>query len=204
LPSPPQTDVTELLSAVSAGRAHAADELLPLVYEELRNLAQAQMAREPSGHTLQRLVKPGSGQEPAWDSRAHFFASAALAMRRILVERARRVAGPKRGGGRVQALGDRDTPAPTEIDLVGLDEALKKFEAHDARKYQVVMLKFFAGLSIEQIAAAKLVCRRCEVQGACLEFALATNQDSGVWGGTSEEERRKLRKQWVARQRRSA
>jgi len=164
LPSPPQTDVTELLSAVSAGRAHAADELLPLVYEELRNLAQAQMAREPSGHTLQptalvheaylRLVKPGSGQEPAWDSRAHFFASAALAMRRILVERARRVAGPKRGGGRVQALGDRDTPAPTEIDLVGLDEALKKFEAHDARKYQVVMLKFFAGLSIEQIAAA--------------------------------------------------
>lgn len=164
--TPPPQDVTQLLSAMAAGDAHASDELLPLVYEELRRLARSQMARESSGHTLQptalvheaylRLVRSEGGRDPKWQGRGHFFASAALAMRRILVERARGHARLKRGGDRArQPLHDGIASVESdEIDLLALDEALKRLEVHNPRAFQVVMLRYFAGLDIEGAAAA--------------------------------------------------
>jgi RNA polymerase sigma factor (TIGR02999 family) len=151
---------------MAAGDARASDELLPLVYEELRRLARSQMAREASGHTLQptalvheaymRLVGPQGGQDPKWQGRGHFFASAALAMRRILVERARGHARLKRGGDRArQPLHDDIAGAETfDIDLIALDESLKRLEVHNPRACQVVMLRYFAGLDIDAAAIA--------------------------------------------------
>lgn len=158
-------EVTRLLSAIAGGDSRASEELLPLVYDELRRLAHARMAQEPSNHTLQptalvheaylRLIASG-GVEVKWDSRGHFFAAAAEAMRRILIERARRVAGPKRGGGwRRRSLDDAaDIATAPEEELLVLDEALERFERHDQRKFQVVMLRYFAGLSVEHTASA--------------------------------------------------
>jgi RNA polymerase sigma factor (TIGR02999 family) len=142
--------------------------LLPLVYEELRRLARGQMKNErggPSGQTLQatalvheaylRLVGDADVQ---WQNRAHFFGAAARAMRRILVDRARHRGRRKRGGDwdRVE-LGDKSMPGAGPgggTDLVGLDAALARLEAEDSRKAEVVMLRYFAGLSIEETAAA--------------------------------------------------
>ncbi len=156
-------DVTRLLVSAAGGDPTAPEQLLPLVYAELRRLARNQFARESSGHTLQptalvheaylRLVADPNAQ---WRSRGHFYGAAALAMRRILVERARRRARLKHGGGRqrvdwdVEAVGDTQTPE----DLISLDEALKLLEARDPRKAEIVHLRYFAGLSIEQTAAA--------------------------------------------------
>ena len=157
-------DVTQILAAVEVGDLHAAEELFPLVYEELRKLAAAQMAREKPGQTLQatslvheaylRLV----GGEPHmhWNGRGHFFAAAAEAMRRILVEVARRKQSLKGGGGRRRE--DLDLAAPAvegpDIDLLALDEALVKLERRDPRKAQLVKLRFFAGLTVEEAARA--------------------------------------------------
>jgi RNA polymerase sigma factor (TIGR02999 family) len=157
-------DVTRILSAIEQGDPQAAGELLPLVYEELRLLARQRLAREAPGQTLQatalvheaylRLV---AGEDaPRWDSRGHFFAAAAEAMRRILVDNARRKAAEKRGGQRErQELADVDVaaPAPPE-DLLALDEALAKLEAHDPDKARLVKLRYFAGLSEEEAARA--------------------------------------------------
>jgi RNA polymerase sigma factor (TIGR02999 family) len=164
--TPPPQDVTQLLSAMAAGDAQASDELLPLVYDELRRLARSQMARESSGHTLQptalvheaylRLVRSEGGKDPQWEGRGHFFASAALAMRRILVERARSQGRLKRGGGRAREP-LHDGVASVEdagIDLIVLDESLKRLEVHNPRAFQVVMLRYFAGLDIDNTAAA--------------------------------------------------
>ena len=156
------TDVTRILSAVEQGEAGAAERLLPLVYDELRNLAARRLAQEKPGQTLQatalvheaylRLV--GSG-DPGWAGRGHFFAAAAEAMRRILVENARRKAGPKAGGDHRRV--DLDAIEPEDdgpaVDLIALDEALTALEARDRRKADLVRLRFFAGLSIEQAAA---------------------------------------------------
>jgi RNA polymerase sigma factor (TIGR02999 family) len=160
-----QQEVTRLLDAISAGDDHAAEELLPRVYEELRALARSRMANEPAGHTLQptalvheaylRLVS-GSGEQQRWDNRGHFFGAAALAMRRILVERARRQHQLKRGGGRKRE-DLQDNAASFETDparMLALDEALKKLEAVDARKAQIVMLRYFSGLNIKETAEA--------------------------------------------------
>jgi RNA polymerase sigma factor (TIGR02999 family) len=164
--TPPPENVTQLLSAIAAGDVKASDELLPLVYEELRRLARSQMARESDAQTLQptalvheaylRLVGSGDGQDPKWEGRGHFFASAALAMRRILVERARGRARLKRGGDRAREPLHDGLAAPEsgEIDLIVLDEALKRLEIHNPRACQVVMLRYFAGLEIEAAAAA--------------------------------------------------
>lgn len=164
--TPPPQDVTQLLSAMAAGDARASNELLPLVYEELRRLARSQMARESAGQTLQptalvheaylRLVRSGDGQDSRWEGRGHFFASAALAMRRILVERARSHGRIKRGGDRArQPLHDGIAAVESdEIDLIALDEALKRLEVHNPRALQIVMLRYFAGLDIEAAAAA--------------------------------------------------
>jgi RNA polymerase sigma factor (TIGR02999 family) len=165
-PSPSQ-DVTRILGAASAGDRLAAEQLLPLVYDELRRLAQGQMGREPSGHTLQptalvheaylRLVGGARGSEPKWDSRGHFFGAAAVAMRRILVERARARGRIKRGGARGR-VGLSEEAAVVEFqepdDMLALDEALTSLEAHNPRGCQVVMLRYFAGLGIEDTGAA--------------------------------------------------
>lgn len=161
---PAQRPITQLLDAAAAGRGSASEELLPLVYDELRRLAASQMQREPAGHTLQptalvheaylRLI--GNDATPVWNSRAHFFGAAALAMRRILVERARRKGRVRHGGGsrREELTDDLPEPDGEEIDLVALDEALSRLEAHNAEAGRVVMLRYFAGLSIEDTAAA--------------------------------------------------
>lgn len=169
--------LTMLLNAAGEGDSRAASELLPLVYDELRRLASQRMAREPAGLTLQptalvheaylRLLKDS---DVRWNGRNHFFSAAAIAMRRILVERARAHAGPKRGGGRkrvdldaaeaaVRQAGSGgsggvggDAGPDAVIDWIVLDEALAELEKHDPRLAEVVMLRFFAGLSVEKTA----------------------------------------------------
>jgi RNA polymerase sigma factor (TIGR02999 family) len=165
------TDVTELLEAIQKGQPQAADALLPLVYDELRKLAAAKLVQERPGQTLQatalvheaylRLVgnresSVGGSEDENWDGRGHFFAAAAEAMRRILVESARRKQRLKRGGGtQREPLDDENIAAPEiEGDLLELDAALDSLAAKDARKAELVKLRYFAGLTIEQAAAA--------------------------------------------------
>lgn len=155
--------VTQMLRAASAGDPQAAAELLPLVYSELRQLAQARMAKTPPGNTLQptalvheaylRLV---GSDDPGWSSRGHFFAAAAQAMRQILVEQARRKASPKHGGGRKRVDVEQAEPLiePPAEDLLALDEALARLEQADPRKGRIVMLRYFAGLTAEETAVA--------------------------------------------------
>jgi RNA polymerase sigma factor (TIGR02999 family) len=155
-------DVTRILSDVEQGDPHAADQLLPLVYEELRKLAAQKLAQEAPGQTLQatalvheaylRLVDVEKAQH--WDSRGHFFIAAAEAMRRILVESARRHHALKRGGGleRIDLPELPETATDDPVDLVALDEALKRLEALHPQKAQVVKLRFFAGSSLEETA----------------------------------------------------
>lgn len=158
------SDVTCILSAIEQGDPHAAAQLLPLVYEELRKLAATRLVQEKAGQTLQatalvheaylRLV--GNGEEPHWDNRRHFFAAAAEAMRRILVENARRKRRLRHGGGlRRQAL-DQNEPAiaspPDAVDLLVLNEALDRLEAAAPRKARLVKLRYFAGLTLPELA----------------------------------------------------
>jgi RNA polymerase sigma factor (TIGR02999 family) len=157
-------DVTRILSAVEQGDPHAAAELLPLVYDELRQLAAQKLASEKPGQTLQatalvheaylRLVDTDAMQR--WDSRGHFFAAAAEAMRRILVESARRRASGKRGG-HLRRVDFDAAEAPAELpadDLLALDDALDLLAREDAVKAELVMLRCFAGLSHQEAAAA--------------------------------------------------
>jgi RNA polymerase sigma factor (TIGR02999 family) len=161
------SEVTRILSAIEEGDPHAAEKLLPLVYDELRQLAAQKLARERPGQTLQptalvheaylRLVKnrdAEAGQERHWDSRGHFFAAAAEAMRRILVEKARRRRRLKRGGDRerVDLEQIESIAAAPHQDLLALDEALNQLAAEDAAKAELVKLRFFAGLTIEEAA----------------------------------------------------
>jgi RNA polymerase sigma factor (TIGR02999 family) len=157
--------ITEVLNAIEQGDPHAAEALLPLVYDELRKLAVERMAQEKPGQTLQatalvheaylRLVDVEKVQQ--WDSRGHFFAAAAESMRRILVDRARHKQTYKAGGGRRRLDLDDIEPALAEANddrLLALDEALRQLEVEDPRKAQLVKLRFFAGLTAEQAAAA--------------------------------------------------
>lgn len=178
------SNVTQLLAAIDRGEPQAAEQLLPLVYDELRRLARVKLSQEKPGQTLQatalvheaylRLVgtqEPGTrDQEPeenelapgsrllatGWQSRGHFFAAAAEAMRRILVDAARRKRRLKRGGDREREVFDEDQIAgPADDDeLLDLDEALVKLEQKDARKAQLVKLRYFAGLTQQQAAEA--------------------------------------------------
>jgi RNA polymerase sigma factor (TIGR02999 family) len=155
------SDVTHILNAIERGDAGATDELLPLVYEELRLLAASKLSQERPGQTLQttalvheaylRLV--GDGVQH-WNGRAHFFGAAAEAMRRILIENARRKGRIKRGGGRNRVdLDDVElaVKGPSD-DLLILDEAISKLAAVDSTKAELVKLRYFAGLSLEQTA----------------------------------------------------
>jgi RNA polymerase sigma factor (TIGR02999 family) len=157
------SDVTHLLSAITNGDPHAAAHLLPLVYDELRRLAAQWLAQEAPGQTLQAtaLVHEAyvrltgtSGPASGWNSRGHFFAAAAEAMRRLLVENARRKKRPKHGGDRQRIeleAAESLLPAPSE-DLLALDEALTRLTAHDPIKAEVVKLRFFAGLTMPEVA----------------------------------------------------
>jgi RNA polymerase sigma factor (TIGR02999 family) len=162
------SEVTRILSAIEQGDSRAAEQLLPLVYDELRRLAAQKLARESPGQTLQatalvheaylRLV--GSSSEAstsAWNSRGHFFAAAAEAMRRILVEQARHKQTVKAGGDRQRIeLTNNIEPAVPEpdVDLLALHDALDRLEAADKRKAELVKLRFFVGLTIEEAAQA--------------------------------------------------
>ena len=157
--------VTRVLQAIEAGDARASKELLPLVYDQLRALAAQRMRHERPGQTLQatalvheayvRLVGQGGLEGAMWDGRGHFFAAAAEAMRRILIDRARARGALKRGGDRPRMTLDQssltlDAPPPEILDL---DEALKRLEAEDPVKADLVKLRFFGGLSLSEAAA---------------------------------------------------
>lgn len=163
-------NLTQLLQQAGSDDV-AGDAVLPRVYDELRRLAGAQMGRESAGHTLQAtalvheawmsLVGP-DGEALSWDSRAHFFGAAALAMRRILVDRARRVQSEKHGGNmRREPLDGVDKAFdPDDVDFVALDEALDVLAARDPRAAKVVELRFFGGLSVEDTALVMSVSER--------------------------------------------
>jgi RNA polymerase sigma factor (TIGR02999 family) len=161
--APPGGPITKLLNAAGDGDEDAAAELLPLIYGELHRIAQARMATLRPGTTLQptALVHEAylrllGNDKPAWNSRGHFFGAAARAMRQILVDQARRKASQKRGGGRKRLDLDDVEPAiaAPSIDILALDEALQRLERDDPRKAQIVMLRYFAGLTAQETAAA--------------------------------------------------
>ena len=158
------SDVTRILWQIEAGDQSAAEQLLSLVYDELRKLAAARLAEEKPGQTLQATALvheayiriAGARQPTEWNGRGHFFAAAAEAMRRILVENARRKQRVKRGGGQQRIsleAAESMVPAPSE-DLVALDEALVRLAEHDPVKAEVVKLRFFADLTMPEVALA--------------------------------------------------
>jgi RNA polymerase sigma factor (TIGR02999 family) len=158
------TDVTRILSAIEQGDPHAAEQLLPLVYNELRKLAAQKLAQEKPGQTLEAtalvheayLRMVGAAEDRPWDSRGHFFAAAAEAMRRILVESARRKQSLKRGGGRARAELDEQQISAPEIqeDVLALDQALIKLATTDRQAAELVQLRYFAGLTLPEAAEA--------------------------------------------------
>ena len=155
------SDVTRILDAMQQGDPQAGNQLLPLVYDELRRLAAAKMARESAGHTLQptalvheawlRLVGNESQQ---WNGRAHFFGAAAEAMRRILIENARRKQAARHGGGQARLdINEIEIAATAKDDeLLSVSEALEKLAARDKQKAELVKLRYFAGLTTEEAA----------------------------------------------------
>jgi RNA polymerase sigma factor (TIGR02999 family) len=160
------SNLAQILKAAESGDQQAAEELLPLVYSELRRLAKARLSHEQPGQTLQatdlvheayqRLIDVDDGGEAKWNSTGHFFGAAAEAMRRILIDRARAKAAQKRGGDLQRvAFEELDHPAAKRPErFLLLDEALTKLELQDPQKAQLVKLRFFAGLSNQQAAAA--------------------------------------------------
>ena len=156
------SDITRILQSIDGGDAKAADELLPLVYEELRRVAAARMAQEAPGQTLQPTalvheawLRLGGENQPDWQNRGHFFSAASEAMRRILVESARRKLRLKRGGGQERVEWQESAiQAPAEEEkLLQVHEALNALAAEDPQKAEIVKLRFFVGLGLEEIAA---------------------------------------------------
>jgi len=155
------SDVTRFLDAMDAGDPKAAQELLPFVYEQLRRIAAAKMAQEAPGQTLQPTalvheawLRLGGDSQPRWQNRAHFFSSAAEAMRRILVENARRKLRLKRGGRAEHVELDSAIQAPAEDEkVVNVSEALELLAREDPQKAEIVKLRFFVGLGNDEIAA---------------------------------------------------
>ena len=159
------TDVTQILSQIDAGDPRASEMLLPLVYDELRRLAAHRLVQEKPGQTLQatalvheaylRLVGK-DGQGPSWNSRGHFFAAAAEAMRRILVDRARHKGSQRQGGEfeRVELSVVEPALPANQLDVLAVDEAIQRLAAQDQRAAQLVKLRFFAGLTVAEAAEA--------------------------------------------------
>ena len=157
--------ISVLMASAASGDRQAADALLPLLYDELRKLARARLAQERPGQTLQatalvheaylRLQGPADEQHPGWEGRGHFFAAAAEAMRRILIDRARAKGAAKRGGSAIKLTLDPDliTLEQPPEGLEDLHEALTRFEAEDPDKAMLVKLRFFSGLTLKQAAA---------------------------------------------------
>jgi RNA polymerase sigma factor (TIGR02999 family) len=160
----PMSEVTRILLAIKQGDPDANGELLPLVYEELRQLAQAHLARERSNHTLQatalvheaylRMIGPDAAL-PAWNGRGHFFSAAAEAMRRILIDHARKKASLKRGGGLRRVVTDvADLAADSDAEqIIKLDQLIQRLEGEEPRTAEVLKLRYYAGLSVEDTAA---------------------------------------------------
>jgi RNA polymerase sigma factor (TIGR02999 family) len=193
------SDVTRILNAIEQGDTQATEKLLPLVYEELRLLAAQKMTHEKPGQTLQatalvheayiRLVE---GADQNWNSRGHFFKAAAEAMRRILVDNARRKKSLRAGGGRRQIDIDEAglwvltlSDESTSEDLLALDEALEKFSKTDPRNAELVKLRYFAGLSLDQVAKIEGVSRRTATRWwtyarAWLNREITGGEDSGL------------------------
>jgi RNA polymerase sigma factor (TIGR02999 family) len=154
-------DITQILQAVGRGEGRASEELLPLVYEELRRLAKLRMAQEQAGQTLQPtalvheawLQLVGNGDR-TWQNRAHFFGAAADAMRRILIDNARRKSTLKHGGGQLRVnMEDLDLAATTPDDnILLIDEALVKLEIENPEQARIVVLKFFGGMTNQEVA----------------------------------------------------
>ena len=169
MPEPMSDQLTRLLDAAALGEAGASEKLLPLVYEQLRSLARQRMAQERADHTLQatalvheaylRLVGPAPGALAPWSGRGHFYKAAAEAMRRILIEHARARGRVKRGGGQgrvsLQALASVESAAGCDAeDLLALDHAFEELERQNPDAAAVVRLRFYAGLSVDETAAA--------------------------------------------------
>jgi RNA polymerase sigma factor (TIGR02999 family) len=187
------SEVTRILSAIEQGDPSAAEQLLPLVYEELRKLAAQKLAGERPGHTLEatalvheaylRLVD--TGLAPHWNSRGHFFAAAAEAMRRLLIDQARRKRRPKHGGDRQRvALDEALSLAEPREDLLALDEALTRLAQQEPAKAELVKLRYFAGLSLDEAAACLAISpatakRHWAVARAWLYAALTEGDDRG-------------------------
>ena len=167
------TDVTRILNAIEQGDAKATDELLPLVYDELRLLAAKKLSHERPGQTLQAtaLVREAymrlvGNDSAGWDNRGHFFCAAAEAMRRILVEHARRKRGQKHGGGRARVNLDELTlsiTGPSE-DIIAVSEALDKLAATEPGVVDLVKLHYFSGLTLDQVAQLQGISRRTAVK----------------------------------------
>lgn len=158
-----EQDVTVVLRAAAAGDSQAARNLLPLVYDELRRLARARMGHMEPGQTLQptalvheAYIKLLGDVDPGWDGRGHFFAAAANAMRQIVVDQARRKGSQKRGGDKHRVELGPETPVilPPAENVIALDDALAALESHAPRQAQVVTMRYFAGLTMEEAAAA--------------------------------------------------
>jgi RNA polymerase sigma factor (TIGR02999 family) len=164
------TDVTRILSAIEQGDPHAVEQLLPLVYDELRKLAAQKLAQEKPGQTLEAtglvheayLRLMGADPKQPWDSRGHFFAAAAEAMRRILIDNARRKGRPKHGGGRSRVSLDEALclGKASDDDLLALDEALEKLAREEPAKAELVKLHYFAGLTLEEAGQAQGISHR--------------------------------------------
>ena len=159
---PGDTQVSAVLQAAQSGDRQAAADLLPLVYEELHKLARVRLARQPPGQTLQPTalvnevyLRIAGESNVTWEGRQHFFFAAARAMRDILVEQARRKAGPKRGGDRRRQELDEACAVlkPPSDDVLAIHEALEELEARDSLKAQIVLLRYFTGLTMDETAA---------------------------------------------------
>jgi RNA polymerase sigma factor (TIGR02999 family) len=163
-------DVTRLIEELSAGKEDAGEALFTAIYEELRALAHRFMLQENPGHTLdttalvhEAYLRLSAGAGDSLESRAHFLRVAATAMRRVLVDHARRRRAKKRGGDRTRMILDEDTPSPLDhldVDVIALDDALARLAELDPRMAQIVELRFFSGLTVEDTARVLGVCRR--------------------------------------------